>query len=145
MDTIPLPNQLYELKIFFWIVSIIILVLGAVSLWFLVRMVMNQDEMNKEIKLLVEHNSGDLDILKSDLFEMTKLLNSDLRVIKKEVDSFENSLVGLQSKTDQSFAYLVQINKEVAIMKENLERHESVLYGMKSTFQGCKFCPNRQS
>lgn len=145
MDNVPLPNQLYELKIFFWVVSIIILLLGSVSLWFLIRMVMNQDEMNKEIRAGTITNKEDIDILKNDLFEMTKLLNSDLRLIKKEVDFFEKTLGGLQSKTDQSFAYLVRINKEMENMQENLERHETVIYNMKSTFQGCKFCPNRSS
>lgn len=143
MDTMPLPNQFYELKIFFWVVSIIILVLGSVSLWFLVRMVMNQDEINKEMKESLHLNSGEIDILKNDLYEMTKLMNSDLRGIKKDIDGFEKSLTGFQSKTDQSFSYLVRINKEVANIKENLERHETVIYNMKSTFQGCKFCPNR--
>lgn len=121
----PVPDtQIYELKLLFWIVTTLLGTLSGFLIWFLVRMINHQDEINKQ------HSEG-LKAIQEDYQSIAILTSEKVRELKSEIEETEFVVLRIKTESEKSLNLLFQITRELYQIKETLTRHENVIYDIK--------------
>jgi 5-bromo-4-chloroindolyl phosphate hydrolysis protein len=121
---IPMPDQIYEIKLIFWLFGIFLLILSSLITWFLVRHIQNQDDLNKKFQ-------EDIKIARNDCSAFDRMTRDDVKLVKNELLETEQTIKRIKAESERALILLTHIARQIDSIKETLNRHEHVIYDIK--------------
>ena len=111
MKSVPLPELPWEAQLMFWILMLIVGVGIGVSIWFLIRYISGQDEINKTVNTKLDNVGRKFDDLKT-----TVAMNTN--TLLKEVQDVQKSAFGVRQDTLND---ITQIKSDLNYIKQQVK------------------------
>lgn len=120
MNKIPLPELPWQLQLLFWVLMLLVGVGFGLSIWFLVRYVHGQDNINKE-------NNEKFTKISSKIEDLKTTVSHNANNTIKEMQEIQKSAFSVRQETLDTITTIKDDVREAKNIVKEVENHNRIL------------------